>query len=273
MTSTQVSEGGAVNDKVVCSAIMSTLNSTFSKGDTFIRPNKLRKKVCNQIPGTTWTQFKQILDQVLKDEGNGFGMDVKNESIVTTNTDNTTGSSPKKTTTLDETTTTTPSHQHNGQKVICTKNIKVPRAIALHLTRNKFLKKRNIEANTKTKFTIHGIGPASEGLPLNELVTIQITRPSLLNDADDDDDETELAAKHVKKAESVLQKMTMAFKRHPDRFTAKKAGGTLEEQELAKKAQQAAAAAHNSKRSKNKEKLPSGHVKTHQGKRKKEKFY
>jgi len=249
---------------VVRSAIVSTL-STAQDG---IRPNKLRKMVCKQIPGATWTQFAECLEKIMDDARSGFQMEDGN--IVNSkahhgtkkgNAQATTPSSTKEAKPSQESTTTS----NTGGEVLQSKNVKVPRAIALHLTRKHFLKKKNIETNSKTKLTLHGIhGSASEG-PLDELVTIQITRHRLVEIENDNE---ELAKKHIKTAQVLLEKMAQSYQKHPDRFAPKKAGGTLEEQEAKKQM----TAARQTKVTKNQEKVPIKAQVT-KSKRKKEKFY
>lgn len=268
------SQSEEVEDKVVRLAIVSTLSTIFASQDvTFLRPNKLRKMVCKQIPGATWTQFAECLEKILDnnhgDESSGFQMEQGNIVNKANGSNGTEKVRAQAMTPPSSTKEANPSKESTGS-VLQSKNVQVPRAIALHLTRKGFLKKRNIETNSKTKLTIHGIGPASEGLPLDELVTIQITRHRLQSQSENDNEE--LAIKHVKTAQVLLQKMAESYKKHPDRFAPKKAGGTLEEQEAKK--QQAAARQSKTKNIKNKEKVPiKAQFQLTKSKRKKEKFY
>ena len=256
-----------VDNKVVQSAIISHLATFLAKEDvTFIRPNKLRKMICKQIPTATWTQFAECLETVLKDGENSFQMDEKNENIVAIGTTGS-GSSSAAAAAHES---TQQQHLSQKEKVIATKNVQVPRAIALHLNRKGGQKKRNLETNSKTKLTIHGIGRASEGLPLDELVTVQITRYSLL-DSGSTDDESELAKKHIKTAKLLLEKMAHSYKKHPDHFGPKKAGGTLEEQEQQK--QLIATLQQRKKHNKHKDKIPIKAAGMKKSKRRKEKFY
>ena len=262
----------SVDDQQVQAAILSNIAK---QQVDYVRPNKLRKLICRQVEGATWTQFKACLENLVKDgkvvmEKNSSGED----QIVAKGGTKQQQQQPTDTTEEDIHSPAT------NNVVLKTKNVKVPRAIALHLVRRGGLKKTNIEQNTKTKLTVHGIGATSEGLPLSDMVTVQIIRERLDHNPTAEQEELMLAEKHVKTAQLLLQKMADSYKKFPDRFAPKKAGGTFEEQEQYAKEQQARAVANNSKHKKfnNNDKkdpaqIPHG-AKSHSTKRKKkEKFY
>ena len=60
-----------MDDKIVSAAIASTMQSFFNgtNKNTILRPNKLRKIICQQkLPGTSWTQFAACLEHVLEED-------------------------------------------------------------------------------------------------------------------------------------------------------------------------------------------------------------
>ena len=259
------------SDERVQAGILSIL-STGLAGHTYVRPNKLRKMICRQVTRTTWTQFARCLEELVKDAR--ITMDnnsqKEEERIVVpggavqqpVSPEEDGEPQPKKQKTL---VVITGDNQTKG----ASKNIRVPRAIALHLVRRGNLKKNNIEINTKTKLTIHGIGKTSQGLPLDELVTVQIT--TTIETKSEKNDSTKLqpqqqqkdkekdasaspqrniAKKHLQSAALLIQNMIDSYQKHPDRFAPKKAGGTLEEQAHAHEEQAARAAAQNKRHAK-----------------------
>jgi len=284
-----------MDDKIVSAAIASTMQSFFNgtNKNTILRPNKLRKIICQQkLPGTSWTQFAACLEHVLEEDTetekyktpsvktdlNG-NIVLKENSICKT-------SKEESQSTITEGVNATESSILRVSSNVLSKNVKVPRAVAIHLTKKGNRKKQNIEINTKTKLTLHGLGDhriENDQERLEELVTIQIVHPKLsttdtgttgstTSDTTEKEQQHDLANKHIKAAELLLQNMTNSFRKFPERFVPRKAGGTLEEQEQEQQERLKRAEAEITKKHKKQSRQEDLHV-SHNKKRKKEKFY
>jgi len=185
------------------------LSSLASVPDPWIRPNKLRKIVCQKKEDGSisidWTQFQNSLDglvqeDIVKTRNNDDGQLL----IIVPKRENNSGEvAEEKKKKNDETS------KHL--------TIKIPLGIALHLSRKGGKKKHNIENNTKTKLIVGRRNNIS-------------------------DDSTELsihcysdkAERRLNTAMTIISAMLKAYKENPDHFVHQKGGGTLEEQKKMK---------------------------------------
>jgi hypothetical protein len=107
--------------------------------------------------------------------------------------------------------------------------------LAHHLTRKGRRKQKNIESTTKTKLVVSGTEQAKKP---NDLVKLDIIKEyaAASTEVGDEAAETEeTGIKHLNAARIHVENMIKSYKAHPDRFTAKKDGGTFAEQKKAKK--------------------------------------
>ena len=170
-----------VEDPIVEASILSNLASQQQQQQQvdFVRPNKLRKIICRQVVGTSWTQFQTCLERLVKNgrvimesrNNNGNYEKViileKKGGESQQQNNNTVHTSPLSPTASSSSLSSPPNDLSSLLLLTKTKNVSIPRAIALYLVQRRGgRKKRNIEQTTKTQLTIHGIGP-SIGLPLD----------------------------------------------------------------------------------------------------------
>lgn len=193
-------------DRVVEDAIFEQC-SRFGK----VRPNKLRKEVCKIVETTNWTQFQRVLDNLVQlgkvdmcDEGGH-----KIISLLSSNVE---------TTSLDE-----------EETFVECDSIDVPIQIVLNLVRKGKKKQTNIEKNTKTFFKYE----KNALIALRKVDFDHMTNTSLTITSARCHD-VESAAKYVKTARVMVEKMIEAFQKNPSRFS-RKAGGTFAEQYEEKK--------------------------------------
>jgi hypothetical protein len=207
-----------------------------------VRPNKLRKIICNQVKGCNWTQYQRILDSMMKEKKSIHTCFINNEEMISPNQKNDSMSSSliedDRIGTINEDSNDTPtttgrtsSQSNKNQPNVISVDIKVPLAIVYHLVRKGKKKQKSIEENTKTKFTFSNeslMAVKTKGFDSNEMCSFTI---SSLHD----DIEEISAKKHVKTAKILMNKMVKSFELNPDHFNPRQAGGTFKEQEEAKK--------------------------------------
>ena len=201
-------------DAVVRRSILASL----AKVKIQIRPNKLRKTVCRDVSDTNWTQFQRVLDAMIgKNDINIESVD--GEQLI----------SSKEAS----------SGRADELKIDTEKNmtllvvLKVPRAVKAHLVSKGRKKQRNIEANTKTQIS-YAMVPV-EGMKRQAAadaeVSIKITKSWCKSQDGSISDDEEKAQKHLDTAKLMIIKMTKGYEKNPHHFEAKKAGGTIAEQE------------------------------------------
>ena len=199
-----------------------------------VRPNKLRKLVMKQMDdGATWTQFQECLDDLVARKVLKTGIDDKKQTVIIV--DNRDGDKQQeKANTADENVS------------VLHIEMDIPIAVAHHLTRKGSRKQKNIEETTKVKIEgLEGVKKHASGT-----VKLEILKPLPTQDDGDDDDE-EKAEKQIKAAARLIDNMIESYREHPERFeTKRKAGGTLEEQALAKKIRKEGALRFRSKKQK-----------------------
>mmetsp|Transcript_13800 Transcript_13800/g.20950 ORF Transcript_13800/g.20950 Transcript_13800/m.20950 type:complete len:332 (+) Transcript_13800:88-1083(+) len=142
-----------------------------SKMDSNVRPNKLRKIVCKNVSGATWTQFQNVLDTMVnvntsastsaegKAIGGGGGVlggsgGDKDKVLQTIMVDNELMICPIRSSTSSSSTKSDESPSDNNDKVkknSITMDIDVPLAIVFHLTKKGRSKQKSLEQNSKTQ--------------------------------------------------------------------------------------------------------------------------
>lgn len=233
------------NDEVVEHAIQSAL-STMS---TSVRPNKLRKIICKQLPATNWTQYQRVLDSLVENKCVHL-QEINGEKLIvvsqTGNSQSAIGTNVELTQTVD-----------GNTRALMTdrEEIQVPFEIFLHLTKKGRKKQKNIETNTKTKITFHNEKSDSNKIRSEDNLkgsscTVIITKAySTLEDGGKDEKEAkEKAQKQIKAAKLYITKMIQSFEKNPDHFIPSKAGGTFAEQAEAKKRKSEVVALMNKKK-------------------------
>lgn len=198
-------------------AVQNGITEALSKLTTVshIRPNKLRKLVCKST-GATWTQFQSSLEQMIG-SGSIKTKLVEGEKVVLIDP-----AAKQQGSSGDD----------NNEKVI---TIEVPLAVAHHLTRKGRRKQKNIESTTKTKLVVSGTEQAKKPNDLVKLDIIKEYGAASTEVGENASEAEETAIKHLNAAQIHMENMIKSYKAHPDRFTAKRAGGTLSEQKKAKK--------------------------------------
>lgn len=180
-----------------------------------IRPNKLRKVVCRN-GDVNWTEFQEALDAMI--ERNELQTEKQNGEVVILisniggGADNVGVVENKK-----------------KRKEL---TMEIPLAVAQHLTRKGKRKQKNIEQTCKSKLLLSGMDDAKSP---RDNVTLQIINEYGVEDGLTKDESKQKAAKQLKAAKVCVGNMITSFRDHPDRFTTKMAGGTLDEQAKAKK--------------------------------------
>ena len=206
-------------DKIIENEIKATLASVNQQN----RPNKLRKMVCKKITGTNWTQYQRVLDamihkrslQTIKVEGEQVIQPLRDESVAISS-----------------------SVPNTEKSHVRTLEMKVPFTIIKYISRKGSKKRKNIELNTKTKITFDADTTKALRSNLSSVETsiLTITKTWECDDQDEDEKEAKKRAKALMKTAKLhISKMVKSNKENPDRFAAKKAGGTFAEQAETKK--------------------------------------
>ena len=185
-----------------------------------IRPNKLRKVVCKN-GDVNWTEFQEGLDAMI--ERNALQTESRNGEVVILVSNNGGGNEKK-----------TAGDSSDGLEKKMRKEIKmeIPLAVAQHLTRKGKRKQKNIEQTCKSKLILSGIDDAKSP---RDNVALQIVNEYGAEDGLTEEESKQKSSKQLKAAKVLVSNMIKSFREHPDRFTTKMAGGTLDEQAKAKK--------------------------------------
>ena len=189
-----------------------------------IRPNKLRKTVCKET-GATWTQFQTCLKDMIE-RGQLKTSKVNNEEVVLVENSM---SAPE-----EETDSKEKADQRRYKNITKELTLEIPLAVAHHLTRKGRRKQKNIEQATKTKLTMTGLEDAKKH---GDMVSLKVNQEYQIDTFEGDDAINEAkgkASKQLKAAKLLVENMIKSYQAHPDRYTAKKCGGTFAEQEKAK---------------------------------------
>lgn len=201
------------DDSVVRTAITNALSTI----ETNIRPNKLRKVICKKVQGTNWTQYQRVLDKMIQEEQSLQTTMINDELTICPMND----SSKIKEKIVEE------ERKTSSQRT----NMNVPLAIVYHLIKKGQKKQKRLELNSKTKFTF-----TSESLSSVKKKDFDVNEEtSFVIESQGDNADKELAKKHIKTAKLHVSKMVKAFQVNPHRFCPRKAGGTIKEQQEAKK--------------------------------------
>jgi hypothetical protein len=199
-----------------------------------VRSNKLRKMVCKSVEGCTWTQFQVHLDDLVKSgklkvvtSGKGE-IHVLVSSLVGGNALG--GTAHKEETTIDSEKSTTCLAEETKVVLKKLQKMEIPHAVAKHLVRKGRKKQKNIEKSTKVLLTMSGMSDAKEP---SDTVVLNISReyPTSV--------EEEKAEAQLNAAKMLIGNMVNAYEKHPDRFLAKRDGGTFEEQAKAREIKEA----------------------------------
>jgi len=234
---------------------------TLRKSAEPLRRNKLRKLVCQSSPGTTWTQFASCLDRLISEGKVNSEENDQVESMVHLNNRMLKDEETQEIKLKNRNTTSDRSYckcsdskgkgSENYEKrktdysrwsELCI-TVKIPPAIAMHLTRNKRAKLNNIEQNTKTDITIVGWGGSSEKRSLKsdkpaDMLTVTIeprredtnSQKASRNEKACNDDENAAKRKRLKFAVHLVQSMVQSFKEHPDHFFRKRKNPTEQDE-------------------------------------------
>lgn len=186
-----------------------------------IRPNKLRKIVCKKDGGMNWTEFQETLDKLI--DHNEVQTEKQNGEVVILVSNTGDGASPAEVKDCSK------QELQKQRKEI---TMEIPLAVAQHLTRKGRRKQKNIEETCKSKLVISGVDNANSP---TDNVTLQIINEYGAGDDSTEEESEQSAIKQLKAAKVCIGNMISSFREHPDRYTVKKAGGTLAEQEKAKK--------------------------------------
>ena len=185
-----------------------------------IRPNKLRKLVCKN-GCVNWTEFQETLDKLIG--RNEVQTEKQNGEVVILVSNTGDGASPAEVKDC-------PKQELQKQRKEIT--MEIPLAVAQHLTRKGRRKQKNIEETCKSKLVFSGVDNANSP---TDNVTLQIINEYGARDDSTEEESKHSATKQLKAAKVCIGNMVSSFREHPDRYTVKKAGGTLAEQEKAKK--------------------------------------
>ena len=149
--------------------------------------------------------------------------------------------------------------------------MEIPLAVAQHLTRKGKRKQKNIEQTCKSKLILSGIDDAKSP---RDNVALQIVNEYGAEDGLTEEQSKQKASKQLKAAKVLVSNMIKSFRDHPDRFTTKMAGGTLDEQAKAKKIREKGAKIRAEKQQKRGTAASGGDAgETPNKKKKKRKFY
>ena len=179
-----------------------------------VRPNKLRKLVCKDGE-VNWTEFQEALEKLI--ERNEVQTEKQNGEVVILVSNIGDGASPGM---KDD----SKQELQKQQKEV---TMKIPLAVAQHLTRKGRRKQKNIEQTCKSRIVFSDVDEAKS-------VTLQIINEYSAGDDLTEEESAQRATKQLKAAKVCIGNMVSSFREHPDRYTVK-AGGTLAEQEKAKK--------------------------------------
>ena len=182
-----------------------------------IRPNKLRKVVCKN-GDVDWTEFQEALDAMI--ERNELQTEKLSGEVVILVSNNGACTDKKNFGAVE------------NKKKRKEFTIEIPLAVAQHLTRKGKRKQKNIEQTCKSKLLLSGMDDAKSP---RDNVTLQIINEYGAEDGLTEDESKQKASKQIKAAKVLVGNMVTSFRDHPDRFTTKMAGGTLDEQAKAKK--------------------------------------
>jgi len=185
-----------------------------------IKPNKLRKLVCKN-GGVNWTEFQETLDKLI--DRNEVQTEKQNGEVVILVSNTGDGASPAEVKDCSK------QELQKQRKEI---TMEIPLAVAQHLTRKGRRKQKNIEETCKSKLVFSGVDNAKSP---TDNVTLQIINEYGAGDDSTEGEPEQRATKQLKAAKVCIGNMVSSFREHPDRYTVKKAGGTLAEQEKAKK--------------------------------------
>ena len=203
------------HDSIVERCILTSL----AKLKVKTRSNKLRKIVCRDISDTSWTQFQRVLDTMIaKHEINteNVGGDIMISSKQGFDADN------------------TKQVLHTEKDSEFTTVLEVPCAVFGHLTSKGRKKQKNIEENTRTKISYESHpSVAKRKDALDENVSLTISKP--WRKSEGKQNEEEKAKSHLQTAKLMILKMVDAYKKNPEHFQDRKAGGTMAEQEESKR--------------------------------------
>ncbi len=229
------------DDHKVEHAILITVANYLEKP---VRPNKLRKIICNQVKGCNWTQYQRILESMINEKKSIYTCLINNEEMISpqqkndsisssliTDENSVTRHTANQDSHVNSTTGITSPQSNKNESNIISTEIKVPLAIVYHLVRKGKKKQKSLEENTKTKFIFSNetlVAVKKKGFDSNEMCSFTIS--SLHGDVDEI-----TANKHVKTANILLSKMVKSFELNPGHFNPRQAGGTFKEQEEAKK--------------------------------------
>ena len=182
-----------------------------------IRPNKLRKVVCKN-GDVNWTEFQEALDAMI--ERNELQTEKQNNEVVILVSNNGGGADKKNFGGVE--------YKKKRKEF----TMEIPLAVAQHLTRKGKRKQKNIEQTCKSKLILSGVDDVKSP---RDNVTLQIINEYGAEDGLTEDESKQKASKQIKAAKVLVGNMVTSFRDHPDRFTTKMAGGTLDEQAKAKK--------------------------------------
>lgn len=194
-----------------------------------VRPNKLRKIVCKRVKGASWTQFQVNLDALIESGRLKAGEDDEGDRVLLLK------SSSK------EADGVAPAKQNKEKLSTKSVDIPLPRGVALHLIRKSHLKQKNIETNTKTKFRMNGKKLSKKNIADgsgDDELTITVFAVLSPNEGDDGQDSAEEDAainRKLKAATVMIEQMIKGFKKNPDHFVERTAGGSFKQQAKEKK--------------------------------------
>jgi hypothetical protein len=181
-----------------------------------VRPNKLRKLVCKDGE-VNWTEFQEALEKLI--ERNEVQTGKQNGEVVILVSKIGDGA-------------TSPGMKDDSKQELQKQRkevtMEIPLAVAQHLTRKGRRKQKNIEQTCKSRLLLSGVDGRDN-------VTLQIINEYGAGDNSTEAESEQRATKQLKAATVCIGNMVSSFREHPDRYTVKKAGGTLAEQEKAKK--------------------------------------
>jgi len=185
-----------------------------------VRPNKLRKIVCKN-GDVNWTQFQEALDAMI--ERGEVRTEKQNGEMVILVSNNGGGTG---------TVTAKDDSKQDLRKQRKEVTMEIPLAVAHHLTRKGRRKQKNIEQTCKSKLFLSGMDAAKSP---RDNVVLRIINDYGAEGGPTDEELKRKAAKQIKAAEVLVGNILSSFREHPDRYTVKKAGGTLAEQDKARK--------------------------------------
>jgi hypothetical protein len=230
------------NDQAVEDGIKAAV-ANLTPATTYVKPNKLRKVVCKSVPGATWTRFQTCLEGMIERGDMKTTSIMEGSEKVVVLVVESKGAKQRDTTTATTTTTTQSSKKNNKKDEL---TVDIPLAVAHFLTRKGRRKKKHVEQLTKTQFIISGLKSNANKKPNDDVVTLTIIKKyTIIIDDENKNCEgdaaaaaaeaKETAAKQIKDAKRIIDKITESYREHPDRYKIKKCGGTFAEQEEAKK--------------------------------------